>query len=203
MTLVPWSVHTVPTAQSTNPTAARPHIVGSLLDTRTAMTSSLRLLMVVPAAELGNCISVTAFASAPAAASACTLRYSPGAYPPSRSRVDGFSSVDMRLCRTFLWARVVSNHRPLACEASALPLSYAPEGGRILEIWRAAGSSRTNPVFSTVDVAACGGSLRNFLESRALGYGDSEPTGVSVAGQGTCWDKKERVCRAESVEPRF
>ena len=26
------------------------------------------------------------------------------------------------------WARVVSNHRPLACEASALPLSYAPEG---------------------------------------------------------------------------
>jgi hypothetical protein len=24
------------------------------------------------------------------------------------------------------WARVVSNHRPLACEASALPLSYAP-----------------------------------------------------------------------------
>jgi hypothetical protein len=29
------------------------------------------------------------------------------------------------------WARVVSNHRPLACEASALPLSYAPYG-RIL-----------------------------------------------------------------------
>jgi Bacteriocin-protection, YdeI or OmpD-Associated/Domain of unknown function (DUF1905) len=28
------------------------------------------------------------------------------------------------------WARVVSNHRPLACEASALPLSYAPFGGR-------------------------------------------------------------------------
>src|ERR1700753_2719414 len=25
-----------------------------------------------------------------------------------------------------LWARVVSNQRPLACEASALPLSYAP-----------------------------------------------------------------------------
>src|ERR1039457_4772081 len=26
------------------------------------------------------------------------------------------------------WARLVSNQRPLACEASALPLSYAPEG---------------------------------------------------------------------------
>ena len=26
------------------------------------------------------------------------------------------------------WARVVSNHRPLACEASALPLSYGPSG---------------------------------------------------------------------------
>jgi hypothetical protein len=25
-----------------------------------------------------------------------------------------------------LWARLVSNQRPLACEASALPLSYAP-----------------------------------------------------------------------------
>ena len=24
------------------------------------------------------------------------------------------------------WARLVSNQRPLACEASALPLSYAP-----------------------------------------------------------------------------
>src|SRR4051794_41657921 len=26
------------------------------------------------------------------------------------------------------WARLVSNQRPLACEASALPLSYAPRG---------------------------------------------------------------------------
>ena len=26
------------------------------------------------------------------------------------------------------WARLVSNQRPLACEASALPLSYAPQG---------------------------------------------------------------------------
>src|SRR6478752_5497661 len=26
------------------------------------------------------------------------------------------------------WARLGSNQRPLACEASALPLSYAPEG---------------------------------------------------------------------------
>jgi hypothetical protein len=29
---------------------------------------------------------------------------------------------------TFQWARRVSNLRPLACEASALPLSYAPQG---------------------------------------------------------------------------
>src|SRR5207253_3209936 len=28
------------------------------------------------------------------------------------------------------WARLVSNQRPLACEASALPLSYAPGHGR-------------------------------------------------------------------------
>ena len=27
------------------------------------------------------------------------------------------------------WARLVSNQRPLACEASALPLSYAPGTG--------------------------------------------------------------------------
>ena len=30
----------------------------------------------------------------------------------------------------FQWARRVSNLRPLACEASALPLSYAPQGSR-------------------------------------------------------------------------
>jgi hypothetical protein len=29
--------------------------------------------------------------------------------------------------RLSLWARQVLNLRPLACEASALPLSYAPE----------------------------------------------------------------------------
>src|SRR3954466_1758808 len=29
---------------------------------------------------------------------------------------------------SFQWARRVSNLRPLACEASALPLSYAPQG---------------------------------------------------------------------------
>jgi hypothetical protein len=28
---------------------------------------------------------------------------------------------------SFWWAQVGSNHRPLACKASALPLSYAPE----------------------------------------------------------------------------
>lgn len=29
------------------------------------------------------------------------------------------------------WARRVSNLRPLACEASALPLSYAPESASV------------------------------------------------------------------------
>ena len=43
----------------------------------------------------------------------------------SRSGSAGRSPV----CRTFRgWARRVSNLRPLACEASALPLSYAPQG---------------------------------------------------------------------------
>lgn len=31
-------------------------------------------------------------------------------------------------CRRLAWARLGSNQRPLACEASALPLSYAPSG---------------------------------------------------------------------------
>jgi hypothetical protein len=42
----------------------------------------------------------------------------------------------------FQWARRVSNLRPLACEASALPLSYAPQGNRDCRGRRAAGSSR-------------------------------------------------------------
>ena len=29
------------------------------------------------------------------------------------------------------WAQVGSNHRPLACKASALPLSYAPDIARL------------------------------------------------------------------------
>lgn len=35
---------------------------------------------------------------------------------------------DLTACMTATskWARLVSNQRPLACEASALPLSYAP-----------------------------------------------------------------------------
>ncbi len=32
------------------------------------------------------------------------------------------------------WARVVSNHRPLACEASALPLSYVPYSPDSIEV---------------------------------------------------------------------
>ena len=38
--------------------------------------------------------------------------------------LEGQSAARIPLCDA--WARVVSNHRPLACEASALPLSYAP-----------------------------------------------------------------------------
>src|SRR3954471_8816165 len=45
--------------------------------------------------------------------------------PPKRRKPRG--------CRAFRrWARLVSNQRPLACEASALPLSYAPEAGLIV-----------------------------------------------------------------------
>ena len=36
------------------------------------------------------------------------------------------SSIWLGYRRNGGWARVVSNHRPLACEASALPLSYVP-----------------------------------------------------------------------------
>ena len=44
-----------------------------------------------------------------------------------RSPVPSFKSgLNKPLLQDLLWARVVSNHRPLACEASALPLSYAP-----------------------------------------------------------------------------
>lgn len=48
MTLVPWSIQTVPTAHSTTPMTPRTHTVGSILGTRTAMTSSLFEPMVVP-----------------------------------------------------------------------------------------------------------------------------------------------------------
>lgn len=48
----------------------------------------------------------------------------------ARQHVNRSGDVTTRKYRDFLafqrWARVVSNHRPLACEASALPLSYAP-----------------------------------------------------------------------------
>src|ERR1039458_6703784 len=54
MTLVPWSIHTVPTAQSTIPITARTHMVGSILGTRTAITSSLRQPMVVPGGSLAS-----------------------------------------------------------------------------------------------------------------------------------------------------
>jgi hypothetical protein len=37
------------------------------------------------------------------------------------------------------WARVVSNHRPLACEASALPLSYVPSAPDSIGVGRGGG----------------------------------------------------------------
>ena len=43
------------------------------------------------------------------------------------------------------WARVVSNHRPLACEASALPLSYAPSVWRRLYAGPAVGGDARRP----------------------------------------------------------
>jgi hypothetical protein len=63
---------------------------------------------------------------------------------------------------TFLiWARVVSNHRPLACEASALPLSYAP--GRVGE-FSLAGSGR-----------ACPDRRRSTVAPRACPFGTCSP----------------------------
>ena len=48
-----------------------------------------------------------------------------------------------RRCRASgRWARRVSNLRPLACEASALPLSYAPQGNEDCKGRGAAGGSR-------------------------------------------------------------
>jgi hypothetical protein len=42
------------------------------------------------------------------------------------------------------WARLVSNQRPLACEASALPLSYAPGKGSIVRRCRRSGGLRVD-----------------------------------------------------------
>jgi hypothetical protein len=41
ITIVPWSIQTVPTAQSTIPMPARTRIVGSILDPKTTPASSL------------------------------------------------------------------------------------------------------------------------------------------------------------------
>ena len=45
------------------------------------------------------------------------------------------------------WARLGSNQRPLACEASALPLSYAPSkrGRRVYDTTRSPGRARRRP----------------------------------------------------------
>jgi hypothetical protein len=55
--------------------------------------------------------------------------------PPARDFGSGLTRIPRRLhgprskrSLAFQWARRVSNLRPLACEASALPLSYAPQG---------------------------------------------------------------------------
>jgi hypothetical protein len=47
----------------------------------------------------------------------------PGRIPTAAS---GIRSTGRRGLRGTIWARLGSNQRPLACEASALPLSYAP-----------------------------------------------------------------------------
>ena len=43
-------------------------------------------------------------------------------------------------CVCGLWARLVSNQRPLACEASALPLSYAPGAEQFTPTGRTGGT---------------------------------------------------------------
>src|SRR5687767_5513526 len=44
--------------------------------------------------------------------------------------------VPQRAARGLRWARRVSNLRPLACEASALPLSYAPSNVAVYPVHR-------------------------------------------------------------------
>jgi hypothetical protein len=63
-----------------------------------------------------------------------------------------------RRCGAFLWwARLVSNQRPLACEASALPLSYAP-GGR---------QSRRRPASRRLDVTRGGDPAAGVTDGRS------------------------------------
>jgi hypothetical protein len=51
------------------------------------------------------------------------------------------------------WARVESNHRPLACEANALPLSHAPDRRiSLAQAFRAASQRAHHPVADAVMV---------------------------------------------------
>ncbi len=57
----------------------------------------------------------------------------PASYPASPACFHGAYMKKPAKCRldaticSIWWAQVGSNHRPLPCEGSALPLSYAPE----------------------------------------------------------------------------
>ena len=69
-----------------------------------------------------------------------------------------FSILPSRKSLILWWARLGSNRRPLPCEGSALPLSYAPDGNRILHPGR------------TVQAAIKHGSGALLLRSRSRPY---------------------------------
>src|SRR6476646_5338774 len=65
------------------------------------------------------------------------------------------------------WARLGSNQRPLACEASALPLSYAPEGVTLPKKRRSPGLPRPRGQPQASEISGdrcCGVTLRRWCE---------------------------------------
>src|SRR5439155_8382390 len=70
--------------------------------------------------------SPTATRNRPKRSSACSSKTSASTAEARSCRPTASSTTRLAHCQV-QWARLGSNQRPLACEASALPLSYAPE----------------------------------------------------------------------------
>src|SRR5947207_2647972 len=100
---------------------------------------------------------------------------------------------------TSKWARLVSNQRPLACEASALPLSYAP--GR----WGSVG--RSGEVVHVLELPRVGEPVRDevverSLELRAHGRVHHPPRDHRVAALGGAVVRRVDVDAAEQLALR-